>query len=142
MRRVLIATHGNMAEGVLGALKIITGGYAHVDFINGYLDGSNLSEQLDAYFAKFQPEQEFIVLTDLYGGSVNQTMTAYLTKHKIWLISGFNLALALEVAMMNPEETEDPAEELRETIERCKKQIRLINDVVAASKATTDDFDF
>ena len=76
-----------------------------------------------------------IVLTDLFGGSVNQSVMSYLGKKKIFLITGFNLALLLEVMMMYADESVSE-DRLRSIIEGSKQQIMYVNDVL---KNTNDD---
>ena len=76
--RLLIATHGTLAEGFKSALSIIIGNVDKIDVINSYVTDTSLSDQLDAYFNSC--DDNLVVCTDLFGGSVNPSNAgAYLT---------------------------------------------------------------
>lgn len=69
-KKIIIATHGNLAEGFLSALKIIIGNIENVDVICGYMNADfNLDYEIQKLMADFHPsKQELLVFTDLYGG--------------------------------------------------------------------------
>ena len=46
MRRILLATHGRMADGVLSAVRLIMGDTAQMDVVNAYLDGTPPTREL------------------------------------------------------------------------------------------------
>lgn len=50
MRRILLATHGRMADGVLSAVRLIMGDTAKMDVINAYLDGTPPTREFKEYF--------------------------------------------------------------------------------------------
>lgn len=135
MRKILVATHGDYAKGALSSISIITGAKENVTCINAYSEEKNINEALDRYFETVTEDDEVIVLTDLFGGSVNQAVMSYLGKKKIFLITGFNLALLLEVMMMDSDESVSE-DRLRSIIEGSKQQIMYVNDVL---KNTNDD---
>lgn len=135
--KLLIATHGDYAKGAYSAACIIAGEKEHVTCINAYSEAKNIKEALDAYFQANQNE-EIIVLTDLFGGSVNQAVMPYTQTGNIHLITGFNLALLLEVMMMDPQEAVDE-ERLRSLVNGSKQQILYVNDMLNTS--SEDDFD-
>ncbi len=135
MRKILVATHGDYAKGALSSISIIAGAKENVACINAYSEEKNINEALDRYFETVTEDDEVIVLTDLFGGSVNQAVMSYLGKKKIFLITGFNLVLLLEVMMMDADESVSE-DRLRSIIEGSKQQIMYVNDVL---KNTNDD---
>ena len=76
-------------------------------------------------------------MTDIFGGSVNQGIMPYIKEH-VYVITGFNLALLLEVLMMNSEGTVN-IDELRRLIAESAKQVNFVNDMLTMS--SDDDFD-
>lgn len=138
MKQLLIATHGDFAKGAYSAAAIIAGEKPFVTCINAYTEASNIKEAIASYFKKIKDEDEVIVLTDLFGGSVNQAIMPYIKKHHVYLITGFNLAILLELMMMEPE-TKVNEEKLRLLVNGGKKQIMYVNDVLKSN--TEDDFD-
>ena len=137
MKKILIATHGNLAEGALSSLKIIAGEIENITYINAFTEEKNIDKALLNYFSTCNEEDQIIVLTDIFGGSVNQAAIKFIPKGNVFLITGFNLALLLEIAMMNPEENVDE-EKIKEIIKNSQKQIMFVNDVI--NSTTEEDF--
>lgn len=138
MRKLLIATHGSFAKGILSAAEIIAGKKDGVVCINAYSEEKNIQEALERYFQSVTEQDQVIVLSDLFGGSVNQALMPYTKRGNVHLLTGMNLALLLELLMMD-EEKKVTEEELRSLAEGSRQQIMYVNDVLASSYE--DDFD-
>lgn len=138
MRKILIATHGDFASGAVSAASIIAGEKDYVTYINAYTDSKNLKVAIEEYFKDIKEQDELIILTDLFGGSVNQALMPYVKQDNIYIITGFNLALLLEILMLN-ELSPINMTQLRSIVEDSKSQTMLVNDVIKAS--CEDDFD-
>lgn len=111
----------------MSAVRLIMGSTAKMDVINAYLEGEPPTKELQAYFEGIGEEDTVIVMTDLLGGSVNKEVFPYLERPNVYVISGFNLAMALEVAAM--EETEEvTAQFCRELVETGRNQVVFLND--------------
>ena len=135
--RLLIATHGNMSAGLKSALSIIVGNVEKIDVITAYVEGVDFKAELDAYFEAHK-DDELIVCTDLFGGSVNQTITQKLKEKTFDLITGTNLALLLELAIaINSDDCGQT--KIREIVETARNQVMYVNDALAS--ASDDDFD-
>ena len=138
MRRILLATHGRMADGVLSAVRLIMGDTAKMDVINAYLDGTPPTREFKEYFDGVGESDTVIVLTDLLGGSVNKEVFPYLERPGVFVIAGFNLAMVLELASMG--EDEAVTEEFcRELVETGRSQVVFLNDHCKL-QAQADDF--
>ncbi|WP_270395634.1 PTS sugar transporter subunit IIA [Mediterraneibacter massiliensis] len=100
MSKLILASHGSLAEGMKSALKMILGESIHMDAF-----GLDTWEQPQAILEEIlkirssDPEEELIVLCDVKGGSVCNCMLQLCTDPKICVVSGMNLGLALELAM-------------------------------------------
>lgn len=129
MRKILFATHGHMADGVLSAVKLILGDAVDVDTINAYLDGRSPEDQIRTYFGSMKEDDRVIVLTDLLGGSVNKEVLPYIRNPHVHVIAGMNLAMALEIASMSDEE-EITEEFCRNLVEMAKAQVVYVNDCI------------
>lgn len=134
--QILIATHGTMAEGILSAASIIMGNMEDVHVLNAYVDDQSLQKKMDAFFEKIK-DPEILVLTDMFGGSVNQALMPYIQSHKITLVSGVNLPCVLEILSKREQIT---MEELKSIVEESRKQIMVVNELLNTMD-TTDDFD-
>ena len=82
MRKILIATHGYFADGIMSSLKLLVGEREEITIINAYVDESDVTKQYDAFFETLSVGDETIVFTDLYGGSVNQQLFKYTERYK------------------------------------------------------------
>lgn len=134
--RLLIATHGTLAEGLKSALSIIIGNVDKVDVINGYVTEENLNDQLDNYFKDCQ--EDLVVCTDLFGGSVNQMVIQKLKERDFLLVTGIQLPLLLEMVMaLNNNELN--REKVALLVDNSRKQTMIVNDLLFTN--VEDDFD-
>ena len=138
MRHILIATHGNFAKGILSSISIISGIQENISTINAYTESKNIDEALKIYFENKNKSDEIIVLTDIFGGSVNQAVIKYMNEKNIFLITGFNLALLLEIITLDSEKNISE-EILNKIIENSKQQLIYVNSLL--KNKLEDDFE-
>lgn len=132
MRKILIATHATYAEGIRAAAELILGPQPEITTICAYTEGVILEKALEEYFEACMPEDEVVVLTDIYGGSVNQACMKYMERSGVHLLTGANLALLLQVITM------EEGEELQEAVNEAKEQISYVNETMTI--LVNDDF--
>lgn len=124
MRKILIATHGKMASGVKYTAELLLGQMADITTIDAYVNPEDNPEaEMEAFFQKAAGEQ-VVVLTDLQGGSVNQKLLKYSEDPNVILITGFNLAILIQV-MMAPEPI--TAEDVGRFIEDSRQELKLVS---------------
>ena len=80
MVKFLLASHGKMASGMKMSLNILLGNSDNVTVYDAYVDDSNITEVFEQYFASVSEEDQVIMLSDLYGGCVNNIMQPYITR--------------------------------------------------------------
>lgn len=108
-----------------------------ITVFDAYVTQESVQEHLDAFFETVKPEDKVIMLSDLYGGSVNSVMYTYLTKPNTKLIAGVNLALVLELAVK--EDISD--EELEALVEQSRMMLRVV-EMEKAQEEESNDEDF
>ena len=81
-------------------------------------------------------EDQVLLLSDLYGGSVNQQMYLYLERPNTMLVAGINLALVLELTTRQSI-TED---ELKELVEQSRQMLRVVELEKKEETEEQDDF--
>ena len=136
MRKILLATHGNFAAGILNAAELILGKIENVQVLCAYLDpAENFSEKAKTVVSSIAEGDEMIVVTDIFGGSVNNEFIKYLDHQGMYLISGLNLPLLIELVLSQENDTEKMISEI---ISQMSKQICYCNRLVIDE--TTDDF--
>lgn len=99
MRKIMIAAHGYLAKGMKHTLNLLVGEVCPIEVINAYVDDSDYTIEIEQFLKAAESEDEVYIFTDLYGGSVNQKVTALKLKFDFTLITGFNLAVLVAVAL-------------------------------------------
>lgn len=113
MFQFVIATHGSFAEGIENSIKIILGKFENLESLSCYIkEDFNLANEIDRMLLKYK-NKEIIVITDIFGGSVNNAFMEKIPSNKnLHVISGLNLSLILE--LLGEQEEYDNAKELIE----------------------------
>ena len=124
MRKILLASHRNMAEGMRDTLEFLTGMH-NLYAISAYMDETSLQQQIEELTDMLKPEDTLLILTDMQGGSVNQ-MFCPLMSERVHLICGINLPLALSLALI-PQEQQIDAALIEALLEESRQQIRYMN---------------
>ena len=133
MRKFLIAAHGTLPEGIQSSLEIIMGSLENVFLIQAYVgENKSLKEEIESVLEHIDNEDELVVFTDLMGGSVTNQILQYALKENVFIISGFNLPLLLEVLLADPS---SPVLEVIETgINNARNQIVFVNKLLTTNK--------
>lgn len=99
MLRVFLSSHGHMASGLADSLSIFMAVPERLTVYDAYIDGDDttLAEKLDAFYADCRASDQILLLSDIYGGSVNTEMCSYLDRADTRLVTGVNLPFLLEV---------------------------------------------
>lgn len=100
MKKYFIASHGKLASGFKSSLEILLGNAVNVTVFDAYLDEKNFETVLVDYLNSQKESDQIILMSDLYGGSVNQIMVTHSQQSNIELIAGVNLAFVLEIVAM------------------------------------------
>ena len=122
MLKLFLSSHGHMASGMKSSIEIFCGQNNNLTVFDAYVDEKNLTEQLDAFYKTVKDDDQVILLSDLYGGSVNQQMYLYLTKPNTMLVAGVNLACVLELTSLNSI-TEEGLERL---VEQSRQALKIV----------------
>lgn len=122
MLKIFLSSHGHFASGLKSSIDILAGNSERITVFDAYVDNSTIQENLDKFYETVGENDQVLLLSDLYGGSVNQVMFTYLTYPNTYLIAGINLALLLELAVK--EEIDE--EELNELIEQSRQMTQLV----------------
>lgn len=137
MLKLFISSHGHFASGIKSSVEILMGPNDRITVFDAYINQDSVNEHLDTFFRTVKPEDEVIMLSDLYGGSVNSVMYTYLTRPNTRLVAGVNLALVLELAVK--EEISD--EDLAALVEQSRTMLRIV-ELEKAQEEESNDEDF
>lgn len=135
--KILLGSHGHLASGIKTSLQILMGEDANkVTVIDAYVDDGNIDVELEKFFKNVKEDEKVLMMSDLYGGSVNQKMYLYLQRPNTYLVAGVNLALVIELCAKEDVDLK----ELKEITESAKDMMRIVE--LTANKTIQDDEDF
>ena len=123
-KKLLIATHSVFADGIKNAMELVTGEQNSVSTLCAYTDDMTevetpIKEIIDALC----DDEELIVTTDIFGGSVNNEFMKYLSKSNIPLL--FELIMNLE--------SENTVQMIENAIQNAKEQLQYCNPLIQCS---------
>lgn len=106
MRKILLASHGSLAEGMRSAVAMILGsGQACEAFgLDTYEDPERIFGLIEAQIQK-EPDTQFLVITDINGGSVQNQMLHLLDYPNVYVQTGMCLSMVLEAILSGQEES-------------------------------------
>ena len=135
MLKIFLSSHGTLASGIKKSVEILVGESDKLVTFDAYVNDEQLKDAIDAFFKETNEDDDKVLLSDLYGGSVNQKMYLYLNRPNTYLIAGVNLALVLDLLMQeNVNEMY-----LNELVEKSRMMLRVVRYDIDIE---TDDTDF
>ena len=124
MRQFIIASHGELASGMVSAAEMIIGDITRMRSCNlsDYKTIYDLYEDVKSYIVA-NPETECVLMIDLLGGSVNNLLMQLCEYKNVFVVTGINLGLLLELYLSS--ENEQMKVVALKAIESSKNNIRL-----------------
>ena len=99
MKQFLLASHGKFAEGILGSFQMLLGDAPNITVLCAYTEENEetLEHTVKKIICERNRKEDLIVVTDVFGGSVNNEFMKYLNEPGVYLVTGMNLPLLLEL---------------------------------------------
>ena len=126
-RQVILASHGEFSKGLRDSLKMILGqGAEHVRAYSLYPGelASDFKEELEKEI-NANRDTEFVILTDVFGGSVCNALMTLTVCENVKLFAGMNFNMAAEVLTQGVPLTEKAVEEILDTSKEGIMQVVL-----------------
>lgn len=134
MIKFLLASHGNLADGMYSSVKIIMGEQSNISTLCAYVkENFDLKKEVSKIINGLSCEDKLIVITDVFGGSVNNEFMTSLKNKNIYLISGLNLPLVIE--LITNQDDEDIDSLINSALENSKDSICYCNKVINSVQA-------
>lgn len=138
MKKILVASHGHLASGIKSSVQILTGMADQIEAVDCYVDDSDYTPRIQAFIDSVGPDDEGVIFTDIYGGSVFQKVVLLEPeKHGILHVTGMNLGLVIETLI-----TGDPIskESLSQSLELARQTMQIVEPPEAPAEDEPDDF--
>lgn len=128
-RKIILASHGRFASGINSSLQLICGENSQIVTLDCYL-----SEEFDLAAAVKEIIEEnagfeLVVITDLFGGSVNNEFLKYIQNANYYLVAGLNLPFLVEFVTQYFT-ADSTAELINRTLNSSKEMIKFCNEAI------------
>lgn len=99
MIKIILATHGHLAQEMLRVLEKIMGPQENIQTIGLEADDQTdlFHEQMRDAVGEAPSEKGTLILTDVFGGTPTNIALSFLEKEKIEIISGVNIPLLMKI---------------------------------------------
>lgn len=105
----IVSGHGSIASGLKSSLNLIAGDFGNISFIDFINDAEKLKVDMEKVITE-NLNSNFLVLTDLFGGTPFKTAALLSKGHKnIAVVSGVNLPMLISVVYDNKSSLEELA---------------------------------
>lgn len=142
MKKVLVASHGHLASGIRSSIGILTGMADMVEAVDCYVDDSDFTPRIQAFIDSVGPEDEAVIFTDIYGGSVFQKVVLMEPeKRGIVHVTGMNLGLVIETLLGAEPVTADSIEQSVELARATMQVVEPPSKVLDNEESEGDFFD-
>lgn len=127
MKKIVIASHSYLAEGMKKTVEFILGERQNISVMTAYIEEDfEIEEEIEKLFTELSDGDELIVVVDILGGSVSNAFAQFLIKEKFYLVSGMNLPLLLELITHLDGDT---TLAIQKGIEAGKSGVQLVNEL-------------
>lgn len=125
-RKLILASHGKFASGIKTSLEIIYGDVEKVTVLDCYTTPDFNMEETAQSLIDENENKEIIVVTDIFGGSVNNAFLKYINQPNFYLIAGMNLPLLIEL-IIKLDTVDDIVEAIRDSLNSSKESLQFCN---------------
>ena len=127
-RRVgmIVVGHGTFAQGLLSPMRMLMGDiqdFCEIEFPVGMAE-EELEAQIILAAKKFEKHDEILILTDIEGGTPFKMAVKVAYENQYTVITGVNLPLVLQLAMLL--DTYDSAN-IEEILEKAREALKVIS---------------
>lgn len=138
MKQIILVTHGDFAKGILTSVKLVMGETDYIEYVSISAKETipEITGMIKAKMKPYSKDTVTVIISDIAGGSTTRAaMELADTEKGIYLITGLNLGLLLEIAM-HPlcGEQHLVRQALKNAIESSKNTMSLVNDLLEANR--------
>lgn len=128
-RKLILASHGKLASGITSSLELICGKQLAIETLDCYLtEDFDLQKEVKNIMNAYR-DDEIVVVTDLFGGSVNNEFLTQINRPNFYLVAGMNLPFLVELSMQLQQADSLP-KLIEATLETSKQTIQFCNQAI------------
>ncbi len=138
MRKYIIATHGYMAYGINTTLNMLIGEQENLTVVNAYTDECKDPVPEFEKIIEENPDDDIVIMTDLFGGSVNNNAMQMIKSERVHVVTGINLAVVISIVMSDSNTSTKQV--IEEAIAGAKDMLIYCNELVTDSNHEDENF--
>lgn len=140
MRCFIFATHGYLSEAFVYSIEMILGQQENMHSIkmNPNTSTESIKEELQQIVSQQKSDTEYVVLTDILGGSITNLMAEWITKENIYVLTGTNLPMAIELISNNEDISLEQL--IHKSIHQGKEGVVYVNEIVEKQEQERMEF--
>ncbi len=143
MKKILVASHGYLADGIKSSVGILTGNQDLITAVNAYVDESDYTPRIQEFIDSVAPEDDAVIFTDIYGGSVFQKVALLEPEKKgIVHVTGVNLAAVIEALIRTDPLTPEVMDEIVSGASALMQRVKPVSELAAADEDSSSDDGF
>jgi len=120
--QLIFISHNKLAAGVKTALEMIAGPQEVSTY--GLMPGEKPDDRVKEIEAKMNADTNYLILADLLGGSMANSAVSLISRPNVKMITGLNLALALQAALEKPW-TDDQIKKIITSAQKNVQQVKI-----------------
>ena len=102
MAKIILASHGKLSKGMLDSVKMIIGSLADGVETYSLFPGESANDYANELKERMlQDEEDYLLICDVQGGSVFNSLVQLVTNERVKVVAGMNLRLVLELIVAN-----------------------------------------
>ena len=139
MEQFLLASHGSLARAMKETAAFLLGTNENVHCLCAYVDEAsmNLEQMGGEWAAGRKTEEHWTVITDIFGGSVNNEFMKYAGDPGVNLVAGMSLPLV--IGLLNQPGQVGP-DAIRAVLAQVRSSIAYCNDMMEKQDMEDEDF--
>ena len=101
MKHIILISHGKLSEGMYNSVKMIIGDIANVTYY-GLMPGEDNNEiclKVEEYMKFHGMQNQYILVADLLGGSVSNSVAKLSEKENVFIVNGMNMGLVIALVL-------------------------------------------
>lgn len=101
MRKLILASHGELSKGMLNSVSMIVGELANDIETYSLYPGESPNDYYEALEkeVKENVDTQYIIVCDIKGGSVHTTLSKLVVNGNVTIISGMNMNMILDLLL-------------------------------------------
>lgn len=133
MKKFIIASHGNLAKELKNSVQMIMGDAYEMEAVcmDPERTMESIKEEISQKLNNEVNNVEYIILTDVLGGSIANLCAEFTSSSNVHVLTGFNLSLILE--MLSLKDAMSTNDLINHCVHQAKNGIVYVNELLSKS---------